>query len=92
MKRSAISGFLVPFLLIASSATGQTALIHQQIQQTYNFQPHLLNQQQIDQASVVLDHFWTRAKTERSQYVPALRSASARIEPSCVLAVSLSTA
>ena len=73
MKRSAICGFLVPLLLIASSATGQSALIHQQMQQTYNFQPHLLNKQQIDQASVVLDHFWTKAKTERSQYVPALR-------------------
>ena len=73
MKRRGICGFLVPLLLIAPSATGQSALIHQQIQQTYNFQPHLLNKQQIDQASVVLDHFWTKAKTERSQYVPALR-------------------
>ena len=73
MKRRGICGFLVPLLLIAPSATGQSALIHQQMQQTYNFQPHLLNKRQIDQASVVLDHFWTKAKTERSQYVPALR-------------------
>ncbi|MGA8618863.1 MAG: hypothetical protein WB660_10165 [Candidatus Sulfotelmatobacter sp.] len=73
MKRSAICGFLIPLLLLASSATGESASVHQQIQQTYSFQPHLLNKQQIDQESVVLDQFWTRAKAEQSQYIPALR-------------------
>jgi hypothetical protein len=73
MKRSAICGFLIPLLFMSSNAAGQSASIHQQIQQTYNFQPHLLNKQQIDQESVVLDQFWTKAKTEQSQYVPALR-------------------
>jgi hypothetical protein len=73
MKHSALCAFLIPLLLMTSDAAGQSASIHQQIQQTYNFQPHLLNKQQIDQESVVLDQFWTKAKTEQSQYVPALR-------------------
>ena|ERR1700730_15357505 len=55
MKRSAVCGFLVPLLLIASSAAGQSASIHQQIQQTYNFQPHLLSNQQITEKSAALD-------------------------------------
>jgi hypothetical protein len=73
MKRSAICGFLISLLLMTSNAAGQSASIHQQIQQTYSFQPHLLTKQQIDQESVVLDQFWTKAKAEQSQYVPALR-------------------
>jgi hypothetical protein len=73
MKRSMICGVLIPLLLVASSATGQTASIHEQIQQTYNFQPHLLSNQEITQRSTVLDQFWTKAKAEPSQYIPALR-------------------
>jgi hypothetical protein len=73
MKRSAICGFRVLSLLFASSATGQSAPIHQQIQQTYNFQPHLLSNQQITEKSTALDQLWTKAKKERSQYSPALR-------------------
>jgi hypothetical protein len=73
MKRSAMYGFLVPLLLIPSSATGQSASIHQQIQQTYNFQPHLLSNQQITEKSAALDQLWTRAKAEPSLYIPALR-------------------
>lgn len=68
-----ICGVLIPLLLVASSATGQTASIHEQIQQTYNFQPHLLSNQEITQRSTVLDQFWTKAKAEPSQYIPALR-------------------
>jgi hypothetical protein len=73
MKRSMICGVLISLLLVASSAAGQTASIHQQIQQTYNFQPHLLSNQEITQRSTVLDQFWTKAKAEQSQYIPALR-------------------
>jgi hypothetical protein len=73
MKRSAICGFLVPLLLIAGSAAGQSASIHQQIQQTYNFQPHLLSNQQITEKSAALDQLWTRAKADPSLYIPALR-------------------
>src|SRR4029077_17746007 len=58
---------------LASSAPGQSASIHQQIKQTYNFQPHLLSSQQITEKSAALDQLWTKAKKERSQYIPALR-------------------
>jgi hypothetical protein len=73
MKLGAICGFLVPLLLMTSNAAGQSASIRQQIQQTYNFQPHLLNKHQIDRESVVLDQFWTKTKTEQSPYVSVLR-------------------
>src|SRR6202051_3046799 len=54
MNRSTICAFLVLSLLLASSAAGQSASIHQQIQQTYNFQPHLLSNQQITEKSAAL--------------------------------------
>jgi hypothetical protein len=73
MNRSTICGFLVLSPLLASSATGQSASVHQQIQQTYSFQPHLLSNQQITEKSAALDQLWTKAKKERSQYIPALR-------------------
>src|SRR3984893_1956371 len=73
MNRSTVCGFLILSLLFASPATGQSASIHQQIQQTYNFQPHLLSNQQITEKSAALDQLWTRAKAEPSLYIPALR-------------------
>jgi hypothetical protein len=72
MKRRAVGGF-VSLLLLAISALGQSAAIHQQIQQTYNFQPHLLSSTEITAKSAVLDQFWTKAKAQPSLYVPALR-------------------
>jgi len=73
MKRSALCGFLVSLLLIASPSTGQSASIHQQIQQTYSFQPHSLSNQEMTEKSATLDRFWKMAKAEPSVYVPALR-------------------
>lgn len=73
MKSRAICNFLVPLFLVASAAAGDSTSIHQQIQETYNFQPHLLSNQEITQKSAVLDKFWRMAKTEPSLYVPALR-------------------
>ena len=73
MNRTAICVFLARLLLIASSAAGQSASIHQQIQQTYDFQPHLLSNQQITEKSAALDQLWTRAKADPSLYIPALR-------------------
>src|SRR5258708_5618418 len=73
MNRSTVCGFLVLSLLLASSTAGQSASIHQQIQQAYNFQPHILSNQQITEKSAALDQLWTKAKKERSQYIPALR-------------------
>jgi len=65
--------FLPVLLLIASSAIGQSGSIRQQIQQTYNFQPHLLGHQEITNKSAVLDQFWGSAKANPSVYVPASR-------------------
>jgi len=73
MKRSTVCGILVVLLLLAISGAGQSASIHQQIQQTYNFQPHLLSNQQITEKSAALDQLWMRAKAEPSLYIPALR-------------------
>ena len=57
MKRGTVANFLLPLLLITSSAAAQLASIHQQIQQTYDFQPHLLTNQEITDKSAVLDRF-----------------------------------
>jgi len=73
MKRSAICCFLAILFLIPSSTASQSASIHQQIQQTYDFHPHLLSNRQITEKSAALDQFWTKAKAEPSLYVPALR-------------------
>lgn len=73
MKRSAICGFFVSLLLIGSSALSQAESVHQQIQETYNFQPHLLSKQETNEKSAALDQFWTRTKAEPSLYLPALR-------------------
>lgn len=62
----------VAILVAAATAAGQSS-IHQQIIETYNFQPHTLNTQQINQKSAVLDQFWGKAKAQSSTYVPALR-------------------
>src|SRR5712675_69652 len=73
MKCSATC-FLTPWLLlIASLAVGQSSSIHSQIQRTYNFQPHLLSNQEITNRSAILDQFWTMAKVEPSRYLPGLR-------------------
>ena len=60
-------------LIVASAAGAQSNSIHQQIQRTYDFQPHLLNEQEITQKSAALDQFWSTAKAQSPRYVPALR-------------------
>jgi hypothetical protein len=60
-------------LALAIAAAGQSVSIHQQIQHTYNFQPHLLSNPEITAKSAVLDQFWTKAKAQPSLYIPALR-------------------
>jgi hypothetical protein len=72
MNRATLYGLAVSLVTIAY-AGGQSASIHQQIQQTYNFQPHSLTSAEISQKSGVLDQFWTNAKAQSNVYVPALR-------------------
>jgi hypothetical protein len=73
MKRGTVFGLLALSFLITNSALSQSGPIHQQIQQTYNFQPHLLTNQEIKDKSAVLDQFWTAAKAKSSVYIPSLR-------------------
>ena len=63
------------FILITTVGfvSAQQAPIHDEIQQVYNFQPHLLNPQQMAQKSTVLDLFWTHAEEQPALYVAALR-------------------
>lgn len=61
------------FALCASLASAQSSSIHQQIQQTYNFQPHSLTSAEIQQKSGILDQFWSEAKSKSNIYIPALR-------------------
>ena len=63
------------FILITAVGfvSAQQVPIHAEIQQVYNFQPHLLNRQQMAQKSTVLDRFWTHAEEQPALYVAALR-------------------
>lgn len=72
-RRALALRFSVVLLLIAPIVTAQSTSIHQQIQQTYNFQPHALTSAEINQKSGVLDQFWTSAKSQPNVYIPALR-------------------
>ena len=65
--------FCTLFVFSLVTVAAQPSSIHQQIEQTYNFQPHLLSSQQINEKSGVLDQFWAKAKAEPSLYVSALR-------------------
>ena len=58
-------------VLMATIAGAQS--VHQQIQQTYDFQPHTLGTAEITKKSGVLDQFWSRAKSEADTYIGALR-------------------
>lgn len=73
MNRAPLYVLVVSFLLAMHLAFGQSASIHEEIQRTYNFQPHLLNHQETAEKSALLDQFWTKAKSEPSIYVPSLR-------------------
>jgi hypothetical protein len=65
--------FLLTALLNGVLATAQSTSVHQQVQETYNFQPHTLSSAEITEKSGQLDKFWMKAKSEQSLYIPALR-------------------
>jgi len=56
-----------------AQATSQLISIHDQILQTYSFQPHLLSHDEQTAKSAVLDKFWNDAKADHSAYIAALR-------------------
>jgi hypothetical protein len=73
MRPANIRPVIFALLLNVAVACAQSKSIHQQIQQTYNFQPHTLTSAEITQKSGVLDQFWTSAKSQPDVYIPALR-------------------
>jgi len=72
MARKPIS-MLFCLSVLSVIANAQSASIHDQIQQTYSFEPHLLSHDQQIAKSVVLDKFWNDAKAQPSAYISALR-------------------
>ena len=69
----AVLGFVVLFETNLAFVRAQETSIHAEIQQVYNFQPHLLNQQQNAQESRALDRFWVHAEERPELYAAALR-------------------
>lgn len=65
--------FLLPVVVAGRQATSSTNDLHAEIQRVYNFQPHTLSDAQIGQKSLLLDQFWTKAKSQCEVYVPGLR-------------------
>jgi len=68
-----VLSLFILLITVAGFVSAQQASIHAEIQQVYNFQPHLLNQQQMAQKSRVLDRFWTQAEEQPELYVAGLR-------------------
>ena len=73
LRKKSRRSTLLFWFLTAGIAVAQSTSIHQEIVDTYNFQPHLLSNQEINKKSAVLDQFWSRAKAQKTVYVPALR-------------------
>src|SRR5712691_3096517 len=73
MNRKAAHSVCIVLIAAAGFVSAQPASIHAEIQQVYNFEPHLLNQQQIAQKSRALDRFWVHAEEQPALYVAALR-------------------
>jgi hypothetical protein len=66
-------GVLSLLILLPGLVLAQQVLIHTRIQQVYNFQPHLLNREEMARKSRVLDRFWTQAEERPEFYAAALR-------------------
>jgi hypothetical protein len=64
---------LLCLLLLAPIAKPQSTSIHEQIQQVYSFQPHLLKGPELEQKSAILDEFWKQAKAQQTTYISSLR-------------------
>lgn len=56
----------------AGSKTDQ-GQFHSEVSRLYSFQPHLLNQNQIQSKSDQLDKFWNKITSKPKQYLPLLR-------------------
>jgi hypothetical protein len=69
MKRQLL--FLSFLTTIIGSAFGQS--LHQDIQATYDFEPHKLSDEKQKQKSKSLDNFWKKVTDNKEKYLPELR-------------------
>ena len=72
MQSKVLPGLLI-LITIPGAIPAQQPLIHARIQRVYNFQPHLLNKEQMAQKSRILDQFWVRAEEQPDLYTAVLR-------------------
>jgi hypothetical protein len=64
---------LTPLVAAGKQAPTTKSDFHAEIRQVYNFQPHTLDHNQIQEKSQILDQFWAKAKSQREVYVTGLR-------------------
>jgi hypothetical protein len=64
---------LIPLVAAGRQTAATKANLHAEIERVYNFQPHTLDSQQIQEKSAILDKFWSKAGSQRDVYVPGLR-------------------
>src|SRR5216684_9401795 len=64
---------LAPFVAAGEQAPTTKSDLQAEIRQVYNFQPHALDHNQIQEKSQILDQFWAKAKSQRESYVTGLR-------------------
>jgi hypothetical protein len=72
-KKFVVLTLVLAALFVSLPGISQSPSIHNKIQETYSFQPHLLNHEQQTAKSADLDKFWGEAKAQQSEYVQALR-------------------
>jgi hypothetical protein len=72
-KCSTILVLTLPLVAAGRQAVATKADLHAEIEQVYNFEPHTLDQGQIQEKSAILDKFWSKARSQPEVYVPGLR-------------------
>jgi len=70
---AALTIALIPIAAVGKQAITTNFDLHAEIQRVYDFQPHLLDDRQLQEKSAILDRFWSKAKSQREAYLPALR-------------------
>lgn len=73
MARKSISMIPIVFVVCSGILHAQTPHLHQLIQETYSFEPHLLDKNQQQEKSKLLDQFWDRANANKSESITGLR-------------------
>ncbi len=63
--------FFIFLFSVIETVTGQS--LHQDIQATYNFEPHKLSDEQQKEKAKLLDGFWKKVTDNKESYLPELR-------------------